>query len=202
VRFWRGRDDGADRGALVWLVVGLGNPGPRYAGSRHNIGREVVEALASRHHLRLDRTKFNARYGCGPVAGRRVGLAAPLTYMNVSGQAVAPLARFFKVPPEQLLLVYDDLDLPLGSLRLRRGGGSGGHNGVASVAGSLGTAEIPRLRVGIGRPPPGWDAADYVLAGFTPDELATVAATLPPAVDAIEAVLRDGLDAAMNAVNR
>jgi PTH1 family peptidyl-tRNA hydrolase len=188
-------------GGLAWLVVGLGNPGPRYDGTRHNIGRDAVEILARRHGLRLGETRAKARFGTGRLAGERVALATPLTYMNLSGDAVAPLARFFKVPPDRLLVVIDDLDLPLGSLRIRPAGGSGGHNGLASVLARLGTAEVPRLRLGIGRPPSGWEAADYVLTRFSSAERAEADALAERGADAIESVVADGLAAAMNRWN-
>jgi PTH1 family peptidyl-tRNA hydrolase len=200
VRF-PGRRPGAEAPSLAWLVVGLGNPGARYAGSRHNIGRDAVTALAARHGIGLGSSRHQARYGLGQLGGAKVGLAEPLTYMNLSGQAVAPLARFFKVPPERVLLVYDELDLPLGSLRLRPGGGSGGHNGVASVIGLLGTREVPRLRLGIGRPPPGWEGADFVLARFTDDEAPVAAELVQRAGDVVEDLVARGLEAAMNRWN-
>lgn len=195
----RGRDA---RAAPAWLVVGLGNPGPRYAGTRHNIGRAAVEELARRHGVDVGTQRFNARFGLGQVADTRLCLAQPLTYMNLSGQAVAPLARFYQVPPEKVLVVFDDLDLPLGKVRLRSGGGSGGHNGLTSVLASLGTREVPRVRLGIGRPPPGWDAADFVLARFTAQEQAEAANLAEVGADAVEAVVRNGLESAMNAFNR
>jgi PTH1 family peptidyl-tRNA hydrolase len=201
MRLWgrsRAEPDGA---GLAWLIVGLGNPGPRYAGTRHNIGRDAVEGLGRRHGVALSTSRFNARYGLGRIGEARVGLAEPLTFMNLSGQAVAPLARFFKVAPAAILLLCDDMDLPLGTLRLRPGGGSGGHNGVASVCASLGTRDIPRLRLGVGRPPPGWDAADYVLARFGAAERDTAIVMAERAADAAEAVVHDGLEAAMNQFN-
>jgi len=186
---------------MDWLVVGLGNPGPRYEGTRHNIGREVVLKLAERHGVTLGTVKFNARFALPRWGDRRVCLATPLTYMNESGRAVAPLARFYQVPPARILVVYDDLDLPLGRLRLRAEGGAGGHNGMASLIGSLGTPAFPRLRVGIGRPPAGWDPADHVLARFTAAEREEMDVTVVEATDAVERVVREGVAAAMNAVN-
>jgi len=200
---WLAAIRGAARpGAMDWLVVGLGNPGPRYAETRHNAGRRVVEVLARRHGVALDTVKLNAKYGIWRTDGRRVGLAVPLTYMNESGRAVGPLARFFRVPPECLLVAYDDFDLPLGRLRLRSEGGAGGQKGVASIIQSLGTDAFPRLRVGIGRPPAGWDAADYVLSRLGADERPIFDAALDDAADAVEAVLAGGISAAMNTFNR
>jgi PTH1 family peptidyl-tRNA hydrolase len=191
----------ADRTGVAWLVVGLGNPGPRYEGTRHNVGREAVEALGRRHGIALGATRSQSRYGLGRLAEVKVGLVLPLTFMNLSGQAVAPLARFFQVPPEAVLLVYDDLDLPLGALRLRAGGGSGGHRGVESVCASLGTSAVPRLRLGIGRPPPGWDAADYVLARFSPTERPLADEMVERAADGVEWTIAEGLERAMGRLN-
>jgi peptidyl-tRNA hydrolase, PTH1 family len=191
----------ADDRPTAWLVVGLGNPGPRYKGTRHNIGREVVEALATAWAAPLQNVKFDARHAHAVVADSRVLLVAPTTYMNESGRAVAPLARFFRVPPAAVLLVYDDLDLPLGTLRIRPGGGAGGHNGVASVITSLGTTAVPRLRLGIGRPPLEWDPVDHVLARFSAAERDAADDAVARAAEAIGRIVRDGLDSAMNAYN-
>ncbi len=199
---WLGVRRGAvQQSAMDWLVVGLGNPGPRYADTRHNAGRMAVEHLARRHAVALDSVKFNARFGQLRLDAVRALVALPQTYMNESGQAVAPLARFYQLRPERILAVYDDLDLPPGRLRLRAEGGAGGHNGVASLIRALGTPAFPRLRLGIGRPPPGWQGVDYVLGRFTADEHGVVDASLPIAADAIECVLREGIVAAMNNFN-
>jgi peptidyl-tRNA hydrolase, PTH1 family len=186
---------------VEWLIAGLGNPGARYARTRHNVGRAVIAVVASAHGVAVDQLKHHARFGTGTVAGRRVCLVAPTTYMNESGVAVVPLARFYRVTPDRILLVSDDLDLPLGRLRLRERGGAGGHNGIASVLRLLGTEDVPRLRVGIGRPPDGWDPADYVLTPFAAAEVAVVEDTVTRAAAAIEAVLASGLPAAMNVYN-
>ncbi|MFP4343430.1 MAG: aminoacyl-tRNA hydrolase [Anaerolineales bacterium] len=152
------------------LLVGLGNPGPRYAGNRHNIGFRAVETLAEEYNLDFSRTEHRALTAHGTIGGRRVILAKPQTWMNDSGQAVAPLANFYKIPFEDLLVVYDDLDIPLGTVRFRQEGSSGGHRGVESVIQRLGTREFPRLRLGIGRPPGQMDAAAYVLQDFSAEE--------------------------------
>lgn len=204
MRLWRRatvrRPDTAGA-SVAWLVVGLGNPGPRYANTRHNLGREAVFRVAERNAVQLDQAKMRARYGLGLVSGLRACLATPTTFMNESGQAVAPLARFYKVPPERVLLAYDDLDLSLGTVRIRPAGGPGGHNGVASVLQAFGTQDVPRVRLGIGRPPDGWDAADYVLGRFSPEDRAVAQAVAVEAAEAIECVLLDGIDAAMNRYN-
>ena len=187
--------------AVEWIVAGLGNPGPRYEGTRHNVGRMVLREIARRHGASLATTRDNALFGFADMAGKRVCLALPLRYMNESGQAIGPLARFYKVPVERVLVLFDDLDLPVGAVRARTGGGSGGNRGAASITHALGTDAYPRVRVGIGRPPPGWDAADYVLSTFSADELPVVEAGIQRAADMVAAVVSDGIGAAMNAFN-
>lgn len=152
------------------LIVGLGNPGPRYAHNRHNVGFRLVDELAQAHGLTGPRTEHRAQTLHGLIGERRVILAKPQTWMNESGQAVGPLARFYKVPPERMLVVFDDLDMPLGVVRFRPDGSSGGHRGMQSIIQLLGTQAFPRLKVGIGRPPGKMDPADYVLQDFSQDE--------------------------------
>jgi PTH1 family peptidyl-tRNA hydrolase len=184
------------------LIVGLGNPGAKYATDRHNVGFRVVDALARSHSLSFSRQRAKARVAEGIIGGHRVVLAKPQTYMNLSGTAVSRLSSLFEVPPEQLLVAYDDLDLPLGRLRLRPEGGSGGHKGVRSIADSLGTQAFARLRVGIGRPPGRLDPADYVLRPFTKDENAVIDHTIQEAAAAMECWLTEGIRAAMDRFNR
>ena len=179
------------------LIAGLGNPGPKYAANRHNVGFRCVERLGSALGLAFDKRQKQARIAMGDLTGRRVILAKPQTFMNESGRAVVPLVRFYNVQLEHLLVVYDDLDLPLGTLRLRPGGGSGGHNGMRSIIEHLGTQDFARLRVGIGRPPGRMDPAAYVLQDFSADEGPLLEETLERALTAIETWLRGGIDAAM-----
>jgi PTH1 family peptidyl-tRNA hydrolase len=183
------------------LVVGLGNPGPRYATTRHNIGFLVVDLLAARLGGRFKAHKGRADILEGRLAGAPVVLAKPRSYMNESGGPVVSIARFYKVPVEQITLVHDDLDLPYGALRLKRGGGDGGHNGLRSVSAALGSKEYLRVRLGIGRPPGRQDPADFVLRDFSATERKDLAFHVDRAADAVEALLRDGLDAAQNAYN-
>ncbi len=152
------------------LLVGLGNPGSRYAGNRHNIGFRAIEELARSAGIPFSRTEHHALSGHGSLGAQRVILAKPQTWMNESGKAIGPLAHFYKVPPERLLVVYDDLDIPLGAVRYRPDGSSGGHRGVQSAIQHLGTSTFPRLRLGIGRPPGQMDPAAYVLQDFDKDE--------------------------------
>ena len=181
--------------------IGPGSPGAGYGGPRHNIGQAAVRALAERHRIALDTIKHQARYGLGRIGAARACLVIPTTYMNLSGLAVAPIARFYQVPPERVVAIVDDMDLPLGRQRLRADGGHGGHNGLRSLIELLGTPAFPRLRLGVGRPPAGWDPADYVLARFAPDEAAAAAALVDDAVATLEDVLARGVEAAMNRAN-
>ena len=187
------------------MIVGLGNPGPEYARSRHNVGFQVIDLFAVRHRLSFDKAQKRARMTQGPVTlvgwSGRVLLAKPITYMNASGEAVGPLAKFYKVAPADILVVFDDLDLPVGRLRLRPDGGSSGQKGVKSIIQALGTEAFSRLRVGIGRPPGQMDPADYVLQSFSATQEEEMVFVRMKAADAIEAWLAQGIDAAMNQFN-
>jgi len=187
------------------LVVGLGNPGRRYAGTRHNVGFRVVERFAAQHRIALDQKKFEGRFGRGRAAGADVGLLLPETFMNLSGRSVAEALRLLPVgdPKDDLLVVFDDVDLPFGKLRLRPGGGAGGHKGLRDIVEKLGRDDLPRLRFGVGRPPhPGQDTADWVLQDFADAEQGELPARLDDAARAVECVLAEGLAAAMNRWNR
>ena len=183
------------------LIVGLGNPGLAYRHNRHNIGFMVADVLAQKLEIPLKRVKFKAQIGNGKVEGIPVIIAKPLTYMNNSGEAVAPLVHYFKVPLERMLVIHDDMDLPLGTLRMRPSGGSAGHNGMLSIFDKLGTNAIPRLRVGIGRPPGRMDPADYVLQDFPKSEEELLNMVIAQACEAVLAFITTGLDKAMNTYN-
>ncbi|MDO4357862.1 MAG: aminoacyl-tRNA hydrolase [Clostridia bacterium] len=175
------------------LIVGLGNPGAKYAHSRHNVGFDVVEVLSQRHNIPLKRTKCRATIGEGFIEGQKVILAQPETFMNLSGEAVSPLMQFYKLDMDQLLVVYDDIDLPEGRLRMREKGSAGTHNGMRNIVYQLGRDDFARLRVGIGRPPEYMDLADYVLSGYsTPELRKTMFDAFCHAADAVEILLRDG----------
>ena len=181
------------------LVVGLGNPGPDYAETRHNVGVRVVELLASRAGGgRFSKHKANADVLEGRLAGRRAVFAVPRTFMNVSGGPVAGLLRYYGVEPADLVVVHDDLDLGFGVVRLKQGGGEGGHNGLRSISGSIGTKDYLRVRFGIGRPPGRQDPADFVLKRFSGAERKELEFAVDLAADAAEALLRDGLEPAQN----
>ncbi|MEL7645186.1 MAG: aminoacyl-tRNA hydrolase [Anaerolineaceae bacterium] len=183
------------------MIVGLGNPGLQYRYTRHNAGFMVAQALADKLDINLKRVKFRCQIGEGKLDGIPLIIAKPLTYMNDSGSAVSSLLHYFKVPLERLLVIHDDLDLPLGVLRLRPGGGSAGQRGMQSITEKLGTSAFPRLRFGIGRPPGRMDPADYVLEKFRPSEQELLRMTLDQAAAAAQTFIRDGLEKAMNQFN-
>jgi PTH1 family peptidyl-tRNA hydrolase len=184
-----------------FLVVGLGNPGPRYAGTRHNAGFLVADLLAERLGGRFKAHKGRADVLAGRLAGQSVVLVKPRSFMNESGGPVVSVCRFYKVPVERLVLVHDELDLPFGALRLKRGGGDGGHNGLRSVSAALGDRDYLRVRFGIGRPPGRQDPADYVLRDFAAAERKDLAFHVDRAADAVEALLSGGLETAQNTYN-
>jgi PTH1 family peptidyl-tRNA hydrolase len=181
-----------------WLIAGLGNPGPEYAGNRHNAGFMVADLLAERIGARFKRDRSRAAVATGRLAGVPVTLAKPLSFMNLSGQPVAALRTFYKIPPERIVVIHDELDLPFGTLRLKLGGGDNGHNGLRSLTAALGTRDYFRVRVGIGRPPGRMDPADYVLHDFSSPERKLVPEVLERAADATEALLAHGLAVAQN----
>lgn len=184
----------------MWLVIGLGNPGRRYAETRHNVGFRAVDALVSRWGGSAPRDQLGARVSTATLGGDRVVLAMPQGFMNCSGPPAASLRGWYKVTNEQVVVVHDDLDLPFGQIRVRRDGGHGGHNGLRDLHQHLGPDYV-RVRVGISRPPPSWDPADYVLAPFSPEEQATLPEVIGRAADAVETVCTAGLVPAMNRFN-
>ncbi len=186
----------------MWLIIGLGNPGTQYSGTRHNIGFACVKHLAMRHGLEFSRKQAHARVAEGTIAGQRVALAKPITYMNHSGQAVTGLCRWYKIDhASELVVIYDDMDLPFGKLRLRQQGSAGTHNGMKSIIAQLGSQDFLRIRVGIGQPPPAWDAVGYVLGRFSPEEEQALPDLYNRVADAIELALTEGFVMAMNRYN-
>lgn len=185
------------------LIVGLGNPGSKYAHTRHNVGFDVVEVISQRMGIRLTRHRSRAIVGEGTWQGHRIALAQPQTYMNLSGESVAPLVQWYKVAPENLILIYDDVDLPPGAVRVRASGSAGTHNGMRSIVGLLGHGDFPRVRVGIGSPPPGWDMADWVTSHYPDAEARKVAFEgYLQAADAVMELVENGPEAAMRRFNR
>jgi PTH1 family peptidyl-tRNA hydrolase len=183
------------------LIVGLGNPGSRYEHTRHNIGFQAVDRLAAAHGLAFGKMEHKAQVAAGMIRGKRVLLAKPMTYMNVSGDSVGPLVSFYKIDPERIVVLADDLDLPLGTLRIRAEGSSGGQNGLKHILQRLGTQQIARMRMGIGRPPGRMDPAAYVLHPFTGDEAILAVEVIDTVVKAVETWLTDGIELAMSRFN-
>ncbi|NLZ55792.1 MAG: aminoacyl-tRNA hydrolase [Clostridiaceae bacterium] len=186
----------------MWLIAGLGNPGTRYTYTWHNVGFMLLAKLAEEHNISLTKLQKGSLIGQGRIAGQRVILAAPQTFMNLSGESLRALADYYRVPYEHLLVIYDDADLPLGSMRLLAKGGAGTHNGMRSILLHLGTEEFPRLRIGIGPVPEHLDIHDHVLSKIQEPQRRILAKVAVPACAAIEMLLREGPEAAMNLYNR
>ena len=184
------------------LIAGLGNPGREYRDSRHNLGFMVVDALAKAHHIRVWGFRFHSRIGKGRIAGQEVVLQKPRTFMNLSGTAVAPALRSYHLSPADLLVIHDDLDLPLGRLKITVKGGSAGHKGIASIIQQLGADQFLRLRLGIGKPEDSEDTVDYVLRPFRSGELKLRNEVIDRAAEAVAVILTEGVEAAMNRFNK
>ena len=190
------------RSPVSWLVVGLGNPGTRYENTRHNVGFWAVDELARRADVAVRKLRFHALTAEAVVGGQGVLLVKPTTFMNLSGQAVGEAARFYKLPPDHVLILSDDVDLPLGKLRIRKGGSAGGHNGLKNIIQHLGTDQFPRLKLGVGaKPHPDFDMADWVLGQLQGEDKKVMVQAVERAADAIECLLAEGIDRAMNKFN-
>ena len=186
-------------GKLTWIVAGLGNPGLEYENTRHNAGFLTMEELAKQCGAKLDQKKFKSDCGEAMLGDVRCLLMKPTTYMNLSGDAIAAAANFYKIPPEQVLVIYDDISLPPGKLRLRRKGSAGGHNGIKSIIAQLGTEEFPRIRVGVGaKPNPQYDLADWVLSKFSEEDMTALQPALEHAADAAKKIVSGDMNGAMN----
>ena len=183
------------------VVVGLGNPGRKYERTRHNVGFDVLSLLADRHGVSGLKSQFEAEVGEFSLAGDKVLLVAPQTFMNLSGRSVAALVKFYKLPATDVMVVCDDMNLPLGRLRLRGSGSAGGQKGLQDIIQKLGTQDVPRLRMGVGRPPAGFSAADYVLSRFRTNESESISEAVETAAKGIECWIEQGLEMAMNQVN-
>lgn len=190
-----------DEPLLTYMVVGLGNPGREYRETRHNIGFMVIDTFGSRHGIVLSKVQNKAIIGIGRTAGKKVILVKPQTFMNLSGQAVSALVRFYKVPMQNLIIAHDDVDLPLATIRMRPGGGSAGQKGVNSIIERLGSQDFPRLRMGVGRPPGQMDAAAFVLRPFDKNERDLLPEFLDRAAAALDCFIEFDLDTAMNRYN-
>lgn len=182
-------------------IVGLGNPGKRYMGTRHNIGFMVIDELLNRHDWQLDKKKFNGKYSMEQLHGSKVILLQPQTFMNLSGESIRPLMEYYQMSVEDVLVIHDDLDLPAGKIRLRQKGGHGGHNGIRSTIDQLGTKEFKRLRIGVGRPTTQMAVVDYVLGSFPKDQQDDIVSSIKKAADACESWLENPFNEVMNEYN-
>ena len=192
-----------DKSAGVsWLVVGLGNIGDQYEGTRHNVGFQVVDELAERAGVPVQKLKYRALTNTAQVGGEKVLLMKPVTFMNLSGEAVRPAADFYKISPDHVLVLSDDVALPVGKLRVRRGGSAGGHNGLKDLIRHLGTDQFPRIKIGVGeKPHPDYDMADWVLGKFQGEDKKIIDQAVKRAADAVELLLSQGVDKAMSRYN-
>lgn len=187
---------------VAWLVVGLGNPGDKYENTRHNAGFMAVDELGERGSFPIQRLKFHALTNTATLGGQGVLVMKPTTFMNLSGDAVAEAAAFYKIPADHIIVVCDDVSLPLGKLRIRKSGSAGGHNGLKHIIARLGTDQFLRVRMGVGgKPHPDYDMADWVLGKFSGPDRDTIRAEAVRAADAVECILREGADKAMNRFN-
>lgn len=188
--------------AVSWLVVGLGNPGDKYNGTRHNVGYETVDELADSLGVRVQRLKFKALTGTAEVNGQKILLMKPTTYMNLSGEAVAEAAAFYKIPPQNILVISDEVALKPGALRIRKSGSAGGHNGLKNIIAHLGSQDFPRIRIGVGeKPHPDYDMADWVLGHPQGEDRKAIAGAIERASQAVRSYLTDGPDRAMSKFN-
>ena len=194
---------GRNRAAGVeWLVVGLGNPGDKYENTRHNVGFLTVDRIAETLNVPVQRLRHRALTNTGELGGAKVLLMKPITYMNLSGEAVGAAARFYRIPASHVLVISDDVSLPVGKLRIRTGGSAGGHNGLKSIIQHLNTDQFPRIKIGVGQKPhPDYDMADWVLGQFAGEDAKTIAAAVERAAEAVECYIRSGPDKAMNCFN-
>lgn len=185
----------------MYIIVGLGNPGLEYRGTRHNMGFLVIDELAQEYHISVDTKKHKGLIGKGMIGSEKVVLVKPQTYMNLSGECLREVRQFYKVEPEQILVVYDDISLQPGQLRIRKKGSAGGHNGVKSIIAHLGTQEFPRIKVGVGEKPPRMDLADYVLGHYQGEDKRKIEGSVKEAAQAVRMIIEQGADAAMNQFN-
>ena len=187
----------------MFIIAGLGNPTLRYEGTRHNVGFEVIDTLADKYNIAVETRKSRALIGKGIIAGQKVILVKPQTYMNLSGESIGALADYYKIDEEkELLVIYDDVSLDVGQLRIRRKGSAGGHNGIKNIIAHLGTDVFPRIKVGVGEKPKGYDLADYVLGHFSGEDREIMRESYRKAADAVEMILEDDLSGAMNTYNK
>ena len=185
----------------MYLIAGLGNPTKTYEGTRHNIGFMMIDAVADRYHIDVTTKKHKALVGKGTIDGVKVILAKPQTYMNLSGESIREIADFYKIEPENIIIIYDDISLDVGQLRIRKKGSAGGHNGIKNIIAHLGTQEFPRIKVGIGNKPAGWDLADYVLSKYSKTEQKQIEDAESDVAGALVFMVNGDADSAMNQYN-
>ena len=183
------------------IIAGLGNPTREYEGTRHNMGFSAIYQIADIYNIKMNIARHKALIGTGIIAGEKVMLVMPQTYMNLSGESIGEILRFYKLSPADLIILYDDIDLDVGKLRIRAKGSAGGHNGIKSIIAHIGTETFDRVRIGVGHKPEGWDLADHVLSRFSKEELPVVRDSVSRAADAIEVIISSGIEAAMNKFN-
>ena len=186
----------------IYIIAGLGNPGSRYDNTRHNVGFDAIDLLASKYGITLSKIKFKALYGEGTIEGSRVLLVKPQTFMNLSGESVRDIVEWYKVPMERLIIIYDDIDLAPGKIRVRPRGSSGSHNGMRNIIYLLQKDDFPRVRIGIGKPPENWDLADYVLSKFSPEDRKIANESILKATEAVAEIIKSGMEPAMNKFNK
>lgn len=193
---------GKQSAGVSWLVVGLGNPGDQYEHTRHNVGFMVADELGERQNKAIQRLKYKALTATMELGGQKVLVMKPVTYMNLSGEAVREAAQFYKIPPERILVISDDVSLPVGRLRIRKNGSAGGHNGLRNIIAQLGSDQFPRLKIGVGeKPHPDYDLADWVLGKFQGEDKKAIDGAIQKAADAVECILAKGIPEAMNRYN-
>ena len=185
----------------MYLIAGLGNPSKTYEGTRHNVGFSMIDVIGNKFDIDVTTKKHKALVGRGVIDGMRVILAKPQTYMNLSGESIREIADFYKIEPENIIIIYDDISLDVGQLRIRKNGSAGGNNGVKNIIAHLGTQEFPRIKVGIGNKPEGWDLADYVLSRYSKAEQEALEEAAEGVVGALKLMLADDIDGAMNRYN-
>ena len=185
----------------MYLIAGLGNPSKTYEGTRHNVGFSMIDALADAFQIDVTTKKHKAIVGRGVIEGMKVILAKPQTYMNLSGESIREIADFYKIDPENMIIIYDDINLDVGRLRIRKKGSAGGHNGIKNTIAHLGTDVFPRIKVGVGEKPQGWDLADYVLSKYSKEEQQALREASDDVIGAVKLMVMDNIDAAMNQYN-
>lgn len=186
----------------MYIIAGLGNPESKYEHTRHNIGFHAIDVLCDKYNIRLNKLKFKACFGDGIIGGEKVILAKPQTYMNLSGESIRDMAAFYKIPTENIIVIFDDISLDTGRMRIRPTGSAGGHNGIKSIIYQLNSDKFPRIKLGIGAPPHSdFDLADYVLGRFTSEEIKTLEPVLLDTADAVECIIKNGIERAMNKYN-